>query len=128
MIKVYPAIIHQEEDGYWIRFPDLQGCYTDGDTLEELLKNAEEVLGAFLAVKMEYGEEIPNASDINDISRQTDDTTTYISVDVNKYHRDTRAVKKMLSIPSWLAKEAEAREWSLSKVLQEALINKLETA
>ena len=126
MTKVYPAIIHKEDDGYWIQFPDLQGCYTDGDTLEELLSNAEEILGVFLAVKMEYGEEIPIASDIGDL--QTEYPTTYISVDVNKYHKDTKAVKKMLSIPSWLAKEAEAREWSLSKVLQDALINKLETS
>lgn len=128
MTRVYPAIVHKEDDGYWIQFPDLEGCYTDGDTLAEVLRNAEEALGAFLAVKMEYGEVIPDPSDISDVSKTTEEITTYISVDVNKYHKDTRAVKKMLSIPSWLAKEAEARDWSLSKVLQDALISKLETA
>lgn len=128
MTRVYPAIVHKEDDGYWIQFPDLEGCYTDGDTLAEVLRNAEEALGAFLAVKMEYGEVIPDPSDISDVSKTAEEITTYISVDVNKYHKDTRAVKKMLSIPSWLAKEAEARDWSLSKVLQDALISKLETA
>lgn len=128
MTRVYPAIVHKEDDGYWIQFPDLEGYYTDGDTLAEVLRNAEEALGAFLAVKMEYGEVIPDPSDISDVSKTTEEITTYISVDVNKYHKDTRAVKKMLSIPSWLAKEAEARDWSLSKVLQDALISKLETA
>ena len=128
MKKIYPAIIHKEEDGYWIQFPDLSGCYTEGDTLEELLSNAEEVLGAFLAVKMEYKEDIPAASDISDLSVQSGDITTYISVDVNKYHRDTKAVKKMLSIPAWLAKEADAHNYSLSKVLQEALMEKLNMA
>ena len=49
----------------------------------------------------------------------------YITTDMNKYRRDTKAVKKMLSIPAWLAKEAEARQLSLSKVLQEALQERL---
>lgn len=50
---------------------------------------------------------------------------TYVTTDVNKYHKDTHAVKKMLSIPAWLVKEAEKRNISLSKVLQEALKDRL---
>lgn len=128
MIKVYPAIIHKEDSGFWIQFPDLSGCYTEGDTLEELMKNAEEVLGAFLAVKMEYQEEIPEASEINTLTKSDTDIATYVSVDVNKYHKNTKAVKKMLSIPAWLAKEAEANNISLSKVLQDALQERLNIA
>lgn len=125
MTKVYPAIIHNEDGGFWLEFPDLPGCFTDGDTLENLMDNAEEALGAFLAVKMDYREAIPAPSDINKISTGISDIKTYISTDVNKYHRDTKAVKKMISIPAWLAKEAEDRNYSLSKILQEALMGKL---
>ncbi|MBR1860566.1 MAG: type II toxin-antitoxin system HicB family antitoxin [Lachnospiraceae bacterium] len=125
MIKVYPAIIHEEDDGFWLEFPDLKGCYTEGDTIEELMENAEEVLGAFLAVKIEENEKIPNATEIREILCKEGESKTYISVDVNKYHRDTRAVKKMLSIPAWLAKEADERHYSLSKILQEALLEKI---
>ena len=56
MKTIYPAIVHNEDDGLWIEFPDLPGCYTQGDDIEELLNNAEEALGAFLAVKMDYAE------------------------------------------------------------------------
>ena len=94
-------------------------------SLEEIMKNAEEALGAYLAVKMEYNETVPKASDIKKIPCGLKDTKTYITVDVNKYHKDTRAVKKMLSIPAWLAKEADAHNFSLSKILQEALLDKL---
>ncbi len=125
MTKVYPAIIHNEDGGFWLEFPDLPGCFTDGDTLENLMDNAEEALGVFLAVKMDYREAIPTPSDINKISTGISDIKTYISTDVNKYHRDTKAVKKMISIPAWLAKEAEDRNYSLSKILQEALMGKL---
>ncbi|MCR4791519.1 MAG: hypothetical protein K5871_02090 [Lachnospiraceae bacterium] len=57
-----------------------------------------------------------------------DGIKTYKCVDVNKYHKDTGAVKKMLSISAWLAKEAENRNYSLSKILQEALIEKIDIA
>ena len=126
-MKVYPAIIHNDEDGLWIEFPDLPGCYTQGDELEELMTNAEEVLGAFIAVKMESGESIPEASRIEDIP-ESEGVKTYVSTDINKYHRDTRAVKKMISIPAWLMKEAEKQKLSLSKVLQEALKERLDIA
>ena len=125
MTKVFPAKVHKENDGFWLEFPDLPGCFTQGDSLEELMENAEEALGAFLAVKMENEEEIPKPSDIRQISVSSDDMKTYVSVDVNKYHKDTRAVKKMLSIPAWLANEADRRHYSLSKILQEALLEKI---
>ncbi|MBR6381052.1 MAG: type II toxin-antitoxin system HicB family antitoxin [Lachnospiraceae bacterium] len=125
MTKVYPAVVHKEDDGFWLEFPDLPGCHTDGDTLEELMENAEEALGAYLAVKMEYHETVPAASSINEIAVGANDSKTYVVVDVNKYHRDTRAVKKMLSIPAWLAKAAEEEHLSLSKILQEALLDRL---
>ena len=125
MTKVFPAKVHKDNDGFWLEFPDLPGCFTQGDSLEELMENAEESLGAFLAVKMENDEEIPKPSDIRQISESSDDLKTYVSVDVNKYHKDTRAVRKMLSIPAWLANEADRRNYSLSKILQEALLEKI---
>ena len=124
MKKVYPALIHREKDGLWLEFPDLPGCYTDGENIEELLTNAEEALGLYLAVKIDYNESFSSPSDINDIDGEE---KTYVTVDVNKYHKDTKAVKKMLSIPAWLAKEADDRNYSLSKILQDALLQKLES-
>ena len=61
--------------------------------------------------------------DIKEI--RSDDVVSYVSVDVNAYRRSTRAVRKTLSIPEWLAIEAEKRNLSLSKVLQEGLKSQL---
>ena len=126
MIKVYPAIFH-EEDGYWVEFPDLKGCLTEGDSLGEAMEMAREALGLYLVSLIEHDDEIPAPSDINDVKSE-DGTVIYISTDVDAYRRDTRAVKKMLSIPAWLAKEAETRNISLSKVLQDALKEQLNLA
>lgn len=123
MTKVYPAIIH-EEDGYWVEFPDLSGCFTNGNTLEETMEMAKEALGLYLVSLEENGQTIPIPSNIADISTE-EGQTTYISTDMNAYRRDTRAVKKMVSIPAWLAQEAAENNVSLSKVLQEALKERL---
>lgn len=118
MLKIYPAIFHKEES-YWVEFPDLDGCVTDGDSLEEAMENAQASMGLYLAALLEEGQSLPDSSDIREI--KSEDVVSYVSVDVNKFRRSTRAVKKTLSIPEWLAIEAEKNNLSLSKVLQDGL-------
>lgn len=123
MLKIYPAIIHNEDGSYWIEFPDLEGCNTMGDTLEDTMANAQEALGLYLASLEEVGQALPHPSSISDID--TDEVTSYVCVDLNKYRRSTKSVKKTLSLPEWLAIEAEKHNLSLSKVLQDGLKEKL---
>lgn len=47
MIK-YPGFVHNDPDGLWIEFPDLDGCVTQGDSMEELIAMAEEALSLYL--------------------------------------------------------------------------------
>lgn len=127
MLITYPAIIHDDEDGYWIEFPDLPGCNSDGESIAELMANASEALGAYVAYLMDDGQSVPEASKLENVTVEEGEKT-YVCTDLNKYRRDTKAVKKMLSIPAWLAKEAEQRNYSLSKILQEALLEKMDRA
>lgn len=47
--KIYPAIFHMaEEGGYWVSFPDLDGCITEGKTLEEASIMAKEALELYI--------------------------------------------------------------------------------
>lgn len=41
---IYPAIFHKDGNGYWVEFPDLDGCLTQGETLEEAFLMAGDVL------------------------------------------------------------------------------------
>jgi predicted RNase H-like HicB family nuclease len=124
MKKVYPAIFHKDEDSFWVEFPDLPGCLTDGQTIDETISNAEEVLGLYIACRMEDNLDISAPSDIEDL--QFDEGySTYISTDVDKYHKKKKAVKKTLSIPQWLAEEAERQHISFSALLQSALKREL---
>ena len=117
----YPAIMHQDEGRYWVEFPDLEGCFSDGDTMAEAAVNAEEALGAYLCSLMERELEIPGPSDILSLTPE-DGFTTLVATDPQKYHRSTRAVKKTLTIPEWLNNEAEKRHVNFSSVLQQALL------
>ena len=77
MLKVYPAILH-EEGGYWIEFPDLEGCQTYGETLEETMELAQEALGLYLVSLIENKQEIPAPSNIADLTAD-EGQLTYIS-------------------------------------------------
>ena len=125
MLKVYPAIFQQEGDSYWVEFPDLPGCHTCGDSLEKTMELAQEALGLYLVSVLEDGEALPQHSNLTDLTAPANGILSYVSTDLTKYRRNTRAVKKTVSIPAWMAEEAEKTNISLSKVLQEGLREKL---
>lgn len=120
MAQFYPAVIHKKGPTFEIEFPDLPDCKAYGATLCEVLEESQEALGLHLASLDEDCQEFPVPSKISDIDA-SDGQVTYITTDMNRYKKDTRAVRKTISIPAWMAKEAEASNLSLSKILQDAL-------
>lgn len=44
----YPVIFRKEDIGYSTRVPDLDGCFSEGDTLEEAIKNTREAIRLYL--------------------------------------------------------------------------------
>lgn len=121
MKTAYPAIIHEEGGSFWVEFPDLDGCFSDGDTLAEAASNAEEALGAYLCSLIERDISVPKASDIHDIHAD-DGFTSIIVTEPMNYMKSTKSVKKTLTIPEWLNDAAEKRHINFSSVLQKALI------
>jgi antitoxin HicB len=63
----YPAkIIYQKKDKrYLVEFPNLEGCLTEGETLEEACQNAKEALSGYLSSIFERGFTIPEPSILN---------------------------------------------------------------
>ncbi len=55
----YTVIIHQaEEGGYWVEVPALPGCYSQGETIEETMKNVKESIESHLRALKEDRQEI----------------------------------------------------------------------
>lgn len=123
MLFVYPAIFHKEENAYWVEFPDLEGCHTFGESIIETMELAQEALSGYLLALMEHGETIAPPSDITSFHPQ-DGFSSLVSCDINQY-KDTKAVKKTLTIPSWLNDRAISMGLNFSQILQEALMIKI---
>lgn len=124
----YPAIFHvAEEGGFWITFPDLPECMTQGDNMQEAYEMAVDALGLALTSREQEGEEISVASELNQIVLSKDEYCVVIEFDMLAYKKRTnsKAVKKTLSIPEWLNEEATALGINFSQVLQEALVKKI---
>lgn len=66
-IIYYPAIIEQAGKGYSVFFPDLPGCTSAGDTVQEAARNAEEALAGHLLVSAQHGDPLPPPSDLGAI-------------------------------------------------------------
>lgn len=127
----YPAIFHvAEEGGFWITFPDLPECMTQGDNMQEAYEMAVDALGLALTSREQEGEEIPAASELNQLALSKDEYCVVIEFDMLAYKKRTnsKAVKKTLSIPEWLNEEATALGINFSQVLQEALVKKINAA
>lgn len=121
MKTAYPAIVHAEEGGYWVEFPDLEGCFSEGETLADAIQNASDALGGYLCSMMDRSIEAPEASDVKGIDAG-DDFVTIVVTDPLSYKKSTKSIKKTLTIPEWLNEEAEKRNVNFSSVLQKALI------
>ncbi len=125
----YPAIFHKaEEGGYWISFPDIPECLTQGDNMEQAYEMAVDALGLAISSRYQQKEDIPTPSEPENIS-VNDGFLVIVEFDMLAYQKRTnaKAVKKTLSIPQWLNEEANAMNINFSQVLQEALLTKIQT-
>lgn len=124
MFITYPAIFHKEDGSYWVEFPDLEGCQTFGNNLNEVVKMAQEALEGYILTILESGQELKSPSDVKSIEVDKDSFTSLVSCNTNDY-KNSKAVKKTLTIPEWLDNLAVSKKVNFSSVLQEALIEKL---
>lgn len=57
-MQTYAAVIHEDPDGgYWAEVPALPGCYSQGETIDELRQNVREAIAGVLEVMREQGKE-----------------------------------------------------------------------
>ena len=121
----YPVIFEPEEVGVSVYVPDIPGCFTQGDSLEEALDNVQEVIGLMLEDKSP--EEYPEPSKPNKVKLDEGQFVMLVAFDKLAYDRkyNAKAVKKTLSIPAWLNNMALERNVNFSNLLQRALMSEL---
>ena len=128
MKYAYPVLIEQHENGYYTaEAPDLPGVVVGGETLADALQAASDACAMWLSDAENEAETIPAPSDARALVASAPGLVSVVPADTDEYRRknDTRAVKKTLSLPAWMADQAERSGISLSQLLQEALREKL---
>lgn len=119
---VYPAVFHANDDGsYTITYPDIPGCISEGKSLENALYMAQSALTQWLEYLADSKEAAPTASRAQDIHVGQNEFVNLVRADV----KDNRAVRRTVSIPKWMDEQVTSAGISLSRVLQDALKERL---
>lgn len=124
---IYPAIFTKEKTGYSVSFPDIKGCLTQGNSLQEAFSMASDALCLMLYTLEENNEIIPTSSDISKIKTTKSEFVSYVTCDTLFYRQfyDNKSVKKTLTIPAWLNTMSERAGINFSATLQAALKKEL---
>lgn len=126
MKLVYPACFYPFENspGFTVEVPDLPGCVTEGESLAEAISMAEDAASGWVLDELEDGNAVPPASRLQEVHPDTPDGfVSLISLDMDAYEEKygKKAVRKNLTIPSWLNTLAEEQHVNFSSILQSAL-------
>ena len=126
---VYPVVLIESGDKripYAVHIPDFDG-WTQGLNIADALDMAEDYI-SLCGIEMEDDKKpLPAPTPLADVKAEQSDIKTLVSADLKAYRAkiSDKAVKKTLTIPSWLNVRAEKERINFSAVLQEALKAKL---
>ena len=113
MKTFYPCTIKEEDSTFYVNFPDFEDCFTDGDTMEEAVANAKDVLETVAFSYLKNNRPLPKPSKV-------EANAVYIElwVDLLKDRVNNQSIKKTLTIPKWLNDIAEEHSVNFSAILQ----------
>lgn len=136
MAQAYPVFI-KKNDLYVVYIPDFD-IYTEGVSIADAICMARDAMGTYgLDYKSGYEAPLPSTIAVarekvkaladDDDFKMSDGIVTFVDIDFAMYAKKMRnkAVKKNCTLPKWLCEKAEEEDINFSKVLQDALMEKL---
>lgn len=117
--RYFPALIHKDEaSSFGISFPDVPGCISAGDSLEECLAAGEQALNFHLEGLAEANHPIPNPSHLPAVSaaaHRDDDDGTLFAVQMVPAFLPGKAVRVTLTMPEHLLARIDAASGSYER-------------
>ena len=111
----YPVVIHKDgASGYGVSVPDLPGCFSAGDTLEEAVESAQEAIACHLEGLLMDGEPLPAMQSLETLQAGEDyqgGLWALVDVDISKLSSKTKRIN--ITLPARvlaIVDEAAARE------------------
>lgn len=117
----YLAVLEEAKDGFGVYFPDLPGCASFGDSIEDAAAKATEALELHIYGMEKDGDVVPTPTlTVNKELGIIMPIKVY--PDLVKHEMENKRVKTNVTIPLWLKEKAEARGVNYSRLLEEALL------
>lgn len=138
MKQVYPIFIKEHERAYLVYVPDMD-IYTEGNSIVDAISMARDAIGLKgidleddgidLPIPSTYEIAIEKAKEDTEDIDYSEGILTMVDVDFLEYRKmmDNKMVRRNITLPNWLNVEADKAKVNVSKVLQEALMEKLGT-
>ncbi len=136
MKQAYPIFIALSGADYLVYVPDMD-IYTEGGSLTDAMEMARDAIGLKGIDFEDDGKVIPEASNYETaVAKAKEDAEdfdytqgmlTMVDVDFTEYRKrvDNKMVRRNVTLPNWLNLEADRLQLNVSKVLQEALADKV---
>lgn len=132
MKTIYPVIFTQVKDCVLIEVPDLE-ILTEGKDMADAIDMARDAIG-LKGISLDDKTDIPAPSNFKDVdpkkgtfANEGESYVSLVDIDFVEYRRknDNKTVRRNVTLPNWLNQEAESAHLNVSRVLQEALMQKL---
>ncbi len=120
--------VSKHSGSYSISFPDLPGCFSYGDSLDEAQRMATEAASLHVYGLEQDGKEIP-APSASLPKKETEGNIIMpvtIHPDLYRMKRDNEHIKTNITLPAWLKRIAEEQKVNDSRLLESALIDYLQ--
>jgi predicted RNase H-like HicB family nuclease len=99
----YPIAIEPGDDthAFGVVVPDLPGCFSAGDTLDETLSNAEEAVVAWIDMMLDHDQPIPQPSSIDSLRSEHPEFVNWIwaVVSVDPARLDDKIERVNITLP-----------------------------
>ena len=124
MKLVQPAIFtpFDEGNGFTVEVPDLPGCVTEGDNLVEAIEMGTDAASGWILGEIEDGNSFPAASMALDAPAGSFVNLLVLDMDSYAEQYGSKAVRRNITVPAWLDTYAQKNHLSLSKVVQDSLL------
>lgn len=132
MKGIYPVIFTQTKDCVLIEVPDME-ILTEGKNMTDAIEMARDAIGLKGISLEDAGSPLPISSEMKEIdvskgvfAKEGESFVSLVDIDFGIYRRkvDNKMVRRNVTLPNWLNLAAEKEGINVSKVLQDALIEK----
>lgn len=133
MKRAYPVIFTESKECILIKVPDM-GILTEGKDVTDAIAMARDAIGLNGITKEDMELPVPEPSDITSVDLENStfcaegrSFVSLVDIDFAEYRRsvDNRMVRRNVTLPNWLNQRADKARINVSKVLQEALTDRL---